>query len=43
MVVMTGFVVSAIVFRPVEPLIGIALGATGGIVYWRLPKARVRP
>ena len=40
MVVMTGFVVSATVFRPTEPLIGMALGATGGIVYWRLPKAR---
>jgi APA family basic amino acid/polyamine antiporter len=43
MVVMSGFVVSATVFRPIEPLIGIALGASGGIVYWRLLKARVRP
>ena len=43
MVVMTGFVVTATVSRPVEPLIGMALGATGGIAYWRLRKDRVRP
>ena len=42
MVVMTGFVVTATVSRPVEPLIGMALGATGGIAYWRLPKVGMR-
>ena len=43
MVVMAGFVVSATVFRPVEPLIGFAIGATGGIAYWSVRKARGRP
>ena len=42
MVVMAAFVVSAVVFRPVEPVIGMALGATGGLVYWRLRKGGAR-
>jgi APA family basic amino acid/polyamine antiporter len=35
-VVMAGFFISAIVFRPLEPLIGVALAATGVPVYQRL-------
>ncbi len=38
MVVVSGFVVSALIFRPVEPLIGVALAATGVPVYWRLKR-----
>ena len=36
MVVMSGFFISATVFRPLEPLIGVALAATGVPVYFRL-------
>jgi APA family basic amino acid/polyamine antiporter len=32
-VVMAGFLVSAIVYRPVETLVGVALAATGVPVY----------
>jgi APA family basic amino acid/polyamine antiporter len=31
--VMAGFVASAVAYRPAEPLIGMALGATGGLVF----------
>ena len=36
MVVMAAFFISAVVFRPLEPLIGVALAATGIPVYRRL-------
>lgn len=36
MVVMAGFVLSAVAYRPAEPLIGMAMGATGGVVYWAM-------
>jgi APA family basic amino acid/polyamine antiporter len=39
-VVMAGFVISATLFRPLEPLIGIALAATGVPVYLRLRRPR---
>ena len=40
MAVMSGFFISAIVFRPLEPLIGVALAATGVPVYWHLRPRR---
>jgi APA family basic amino acid/polyamine antiporter len=39
MVVMAGFLVSAIVYRPMETLIGVALSATGVPVYFWLRRA----
>ena len=42
MVVMTGFLVSAIVYRPVDTLAGVALAATGVPVYRYLGRAAPR-
>ena len=42
MIVMTGFLVSAVVFRPGETLMGVALAATGVPVYRHLSR-RTRP
>ena len=42
MVVMAAFLLSAVVYRPVDTLIGVALAATGAPVYRYLDHARRR-
>lgn len=42
MLVMSGFVASAVIYRPAEPLIGLAMGATGAIAYWTLARKPAR-